>query len=47
VQDLAAYGELAVLLPGRGDKTRRQAVAGFLDTLAPGSIADIALSSDI
>jgi spectinomycin phosphotransferase len=46
VQDLAAYGELAVLLPGRGDKTRREAIAGFLDTFAPGSIVDIAISTD-
>jgi spectinomycin phosphotransferase len=46
VQDIAAYGEQALLAPGRGGVTRRAAVEGFKDLFAPGNIVDLARASD-
>jgi spectinomycin phosphotransferase len=45
VQDVAAYGEQALLAPGAGEATRRAAVAGFKDLFAPGNIVDLALGA--
>jgi spectinomycin phosphotransferase len=42
VQDIAAYGEQALLAPGLGEASRRDAVAGFEDLFAPGNIVDLA-----
>jgi spectinomycin phosphotransferase len=44
VQDIAAYGEQAVLAPGLGQASRRDAVAGFGSLFAPGHIVDLALA---
>jgi hypothetical protein len=46
LQDLAAYGEQVFYLPDLGEDNRRDAYEGFLDVLAPGSIAAIARASD-
>jgi spectinomycin phosphotransferase len=43
VQDIAAYAERALLLPGLGPATRAAAVAGLEDLFAPGNIVDLAL----
>ncbi len=42
VQDIAAYGEQALLSPTAGEATRRVAVEGFEDLFAPGNIVDLA-----
>jgi spectinomycin phosphotransferase len=42
VQDIAAYGEQALLAPGLGQASRRDAVEGFKDLFAPGNIVDLA-----
>ena len=42
VQDIAAYGEQALLSPTAGEATRRAAVEGFEDLFAPGNIVDLA-----
>jgi spectinomycin phosphotransferase len=42
VQDIAAYGEQALLSPAAGEATRRAAVEGFEDLFAPGNIVDLA-----
>jgi hypothetical protein len=42
-QDVAAYGEQALLTRKAGEATRRAAVAGFKDLFAPGNIVDLAL----
>jgi spectinomycin phosphotransferase len=44
VQDIAAYGEQALLAPDVGEASRRDAVAGFRSLFAPGSIVDLALA---
>jgi spectinomycin phosphotransferase len=43
VQDVAAYGEQALMLPAVGEATRRAAVDGFVDLFEPGNIVDLAL----
>jgi spectinomycin phosphotransferase len=45
VQDVAAYGEQALLAPGVGQETRRAAVAGFKNLFEPGNIAGLALEA--
>jgi hypothetical protein len=45
VQDVAAYGEQALLDPGAGQVTRRAAVEGFKDLFAPGNIVHLARAS--
>jgi spectinomycin phosphotransferase len=45
VQDIAAYGEEALLSPGAGAMTRQAAVAGFKDLFEPGNIVELALST--
>jgi len=42
VQDIAAYGEKALLSPAAGDANRRAAVEGFEQLFAPGNIVDLA-----
>jgi spectinomycin phosphotransferase len=42
VQDIAAYGEQALLSPTAGEPTRQAAVEGFEDLFAPGNIVDLA-----
>jgi spectinomycin phosphotransferase len=42
VQDIAAYGEQALLSPTAGEATRRAAVDGFEDLFASGNIVDLA-----
>ncbi len=42
VQDIAAYGEQALLSPDVGEVTRRNAVRRFISLFAPGNIVDIA-----
>ena len=42
VQDLAAYGEQVLLVPGLPEAARRAELAGFKDLFAPGNIADYA-----
>ena len=42
VQDIAAYGEQALLSPAAGDANRRAAVEGFEQLFAPGNIVDLA-----
>ena len=44
VQDIAAYGEQALLSPTAGEATRRAAVEGFEDLFTPGNIVDLASS---
>ena len=46
VQDIAAYGEQALMAPGLGAASRRAAVEGFMDLFAPGNIIDLAQVSD-
>jgi spectinomycin phosphotransferase len=43
VQDIAAYGEQALLSPAAGEASRRDAVEGFEDLFAPGNIVDLAM----
>jgi spectinomycin phosphotransferase len=45
VQDIAAYGEQALLTPGVAEQSRHGAVEGFRDLFEPGNIADLALGS--
>jgi spectinomycin phosphotransferase len=45
VQDVAAYGEQALLTPDVGRETRRAAVAGFKDLFEPGNIVGLALEA--
>ena len=45
VQDIAAYGEQALLSPGAGAATRQAAVAGFRGLFEPGSIVELALGA--
>jgi spectinomycin phosphotransferase len=45
VQDIAAYGEVALLTPGLRDGTRQAAARGLLSLFEPGSIVDIARTS--
>jgi spectinomycin phosphotransferase len=47
VQDVAAYGEQALLLPAAGEATRRAAVDGFVDLFRPGNIVDLALGGSL
>ena len=42
VQDIAAYGDQALLSPAAGEAARRAAVEGFEDLFAPGNIVDLA-----
>ena len=42
VQDIAAYGEQALLTPDVGRESRRNAVRRFISLFAPGNIVDIA-----
>lgn len=44
-QDIAACAEEVLFLPGRGQDTRRAAVAGFTDLFEPGNIVDLAFTS--
>jgi len=46
VQDLAAYGEQVLLLPGLGEATRRDALEGLKSLFEPGNIVEIAFGSD-
>jgi spectinomycin phosphotransferase len=46
VQDIAAYGQQALMAPGLGAASRRAAVEGFMDLFAPGNIVDLAQASD-
>jgi spectinomycin phosphotransferase len=46
VQDIAAYGEQALMAPGLGAESRRAAVEGFMDLFTPGNIVDLAQMSD-
>jgi spectinomycin phosphotransferase len=43
VQDIAAYGEQALLSPAAGPATRQAAVEGFKDLFEPGNIVELAL----
>jgi spectinomycin phosphotransferase len=45
VQDIAAYGEQALMDPGAGEDNRRAAVEGFMSLFEPGNIVDIATAS--
>jgi spectinomycin phosphotransferase len=45
VQDIAAYGEQALLSPGADAAARRAAVEGFRDLFEPGSIVELALGA--
>ena len=45
VQDIAAYGEQAVLDPKAGEGNRRAALEGFMSLFEPGNIVDIATAS--
>lgn len=45
VQDIAAYGEEALMMPTLGEETRRAAVDGFMDLFGPGNIIDVARGS--
>jgi spectinomycin phosphotransferase len=47
VQDVAAYGEQALMLPAVGEATRRAAVGGFVDLFEPGNIVDLALGGSL
>jgi spectinomycin phosphotransferase len=40
VQDVAAYGEQVLLVPGLPEAARREGLAGFEDLFAPGNIVD-------
>jgi hypothetical protein len=42
VQDIAAYGEQALLAPTAGEPARHAAVEGFQDLFAPGNIVELA-----
>jgi spectinomycin phosphotransferase len=42
VQDVAAYGEQVLLVPGLAEAVRRAELAGFEDLFAPGNIVDYA-----
>jgi spectinomycin phosphotransferase len=42
VQDVAAYGEQVLLVPGLAEASRRAELAGFEDLFAPGNIVDYA-----
>jgi spectinomycin phosphotransferase len=42
VQDIAAFGEQALMPPAAGEATRRAAVDGFMDLFRPGNIVDLA-----
>jgi len=46
VQDIAAYGEQALLVPTLGEETRRAEMHGFMDLFDPGSIIDVAGASE-
>jgi hypothetical protein len=46
VQDIAANGEEALLLPRLGDASRQDAVRGFELLFEPGSIVDVATRQD-
>ena len=46
VQDIAAYGEQAMMAPAAGEESRRAAVAGFVDLFEPGNIVDLAMASE-
>jgi hypothetical protein len=45
VQDIASYGQEALLMPALGEETRRAAVAGFMGLFEPGNIIDVARAS--
>jgi spectinomycin phosphotransferase len=45
VQDIAAFGEEALMMPGLGEASRRDAVAGFASLFEPGGIVDLASTS--
>jgi spectinomycin phosphotransferase len=45
VQDIAAYGEEALMMPTLGEESRRAAVDGFKDLFEPGNIVDLASAS--
>jgi hypothetical protein len=42
VQDVAAYGEQVLLVPGLAEAARREGLVGFEDLFAPGNIVDYA-----
>ncbi len=42
VQDIAAYGEQVLLVPGLGEEARRAELEGFKDLFAPGNIVGYA-----
>ena len=46
VQDIAAYGEQALMAPTLGEESRRDALDGFMDLFEPGNIIDLATASD-
>jgi spectinomycin phosphotransferase len=46
LQDIASYGQEALLMPALGEETRRAAVAGFMGLFEPGNIIDVARASD-
>ncbi len=45
VQDMAAYAEEVFFAPELGERTRRDALRGFIDLFAPGNIVAIACAS--
>ena len=46
VNDIGAYGEQALLLPGRGAATKRTAVQGLMSLFKPGQIVSLAYAAD-
>jgi spectinomycin phosphotransferase len=47
VQDIAAYGEQALFLPGLSEEARREGVEGLRNQFKRGGIVEIALRSDL
>jgi spectinomycin phosphotransferase len=47
VQDIAAFGEEALMMPKLGEESRRDAVSGFAGLFDPGGIVDLASASGI
>jgi spectinomycin phosphotransferase len=47
VQDIAACAEEILLLPARGEDTRRAALDSFRSLFEPGNIVDLAFASEI
>jgi len=46
VQDLAAYGERALLTPGLSEASRRDALHGLMNQFEPGNIVALAFASE-